>query len=271
MHFSGQSHEFMALEHKLRTRVAQCSEVDRNGIYEVFAAAHPALKALDFTLLDDIVEVTRGTQSLCFPRPLPLVKFQHVSAGYEDWLRNKYALPGFVEVEPGDIVVDCGAYVGGFALGAARIAKEVHAFEPERRNFECCCKNLSGFDTVTVVQKGLYSETGTTELNLSISGVEHSLLAPDDGDIIGTQELQLASLGDYCAEQGLAGLDFVKIEAEGVELEVFEGLKGLHPRKLAIDVSPERDGESPAETFRQILTGLGYEVRQRAHVMFAHL
>lgn len=271
MHFSGQSDEAMALERKLRHHVVQCSEMDRNGVYEVFTAAHPALQALHFTLLDDVVEVRRGEQILSFPRPLPLIKFQHVSAGYENWLREKYALPGFVEVEPGDVIVDCGAYVGGFALGAARIAGQVHVFEPEARNFDCCRRNLSDFENITLVQRGLYKHAGTTQLNISSSSVEHSLLLPDDGDVIGTQKLQLESLGDYCAAQGIERLDFVKIEAEGVELEVFEGLKGLRPRKLAIDVSPERNGESPAETFREILMGLGYVVKQRGHVMFAHL
>jgi hypothetical protein len=61
----------------------------------------------------------------------------------------------------------------------------------------------------------------------------------------------------------------VKIEAEGVELEVFEGLEAIRPRKLAIDVSPERDGESPAAEFRIRLARMNYEFRQRANVLFA--
>jgi hypothetical protein len=65
--------------------------------------------------------------------------------------------------------------------------------------------------------------------------------------------------------------DSVKIEAEGVELEVFGGLDDLRPRKLSIDVSPERNGESPANEFRERLAPMGYEIRQRAHAMFAKL
>jgi hypothetical protein len=79
------------------------------------------------------------------------------------------------------------------------------------------------------------------------------------------------SLADYAAEQGIEGFDFVKIEAEGVELEVFEGLGDMRPARLAIDVSPERDGQSPAGEFRTLLEPLGYEVRQRGQVMFARL
>ena len=47
------------------------------------------------------------------------------------------------------------------------------------------------------------------------------------------------------------------------------GNQDLRPRKLAIDVSPERNGESPADEFRERLMPLGYEIRQRRHVMFA--
>src|SRR5690349_22089033 len=39
----------------------------------------------------------------------------------------------------------------------------------------------------------------------------------------------------------------------GVELEVFDGLGDMLPRKLAIDVSPERNGESPADEFQSRL------------------
>ena len=82
-------------------------------------------------------------------------------------------------------------------------------------------------------------------------------------------EIQVITLADYCRMHGVDRLDFVKIEAEGVELEVFAGLGTIRPRKFAIDVSPERDGQSPAEEFRTRLEAQGYKVRQRAHVMFA--
>jgi len=92
---------------------------------------------------------------------------------------------------------------------------------------------------------------------------------PDDGPPIEVREIHVTTLRDYCAAMNVSRLDFVKIEAEGVELEVFDGLGDLRPRKLAIDVSPERNGESPADEFRVRLEAGGYSVRQRQHVMFA--
>ena len=109
------------------------------------------------------------------------------------------------------------------------------------------------------------------EVEYFVSSVEHSLLMPDDGNIVRVQEIDVMRIDDYARLEGLKRLDFVKIEAEGVELEVFEGLGSLRPRKLAIDVSPERNGQSPAEDFWAIMVKLGYEIKQRRNVLFARL
>jgi hypothetical protein len=108
-------------------------------------------------------------------------------------------------------------------------------------------------------------------LNISPSSVEHSLLTPDDSQVIEVREIDVVTLKDYADRCGMTEFDFVEIEAEGVELEVFEGLDDLRPRKLAIDVSPERNGKSPADEYRERFVALGYEIRQRALVMFAKL
>ena len=78
-------------------------------------------------------------------------------------------------------------------------------------------------------------------------------------------------IDDYVRMENVDRIDFVKVEAEGVEVEVFEGLGELKARKLAIDVSPERNGLSPAEDFWNILRDLGYEIQQRRNVLFARL
>lgn len=200
-----------------------------------------------------------------------MVKLTQLLCGYEEALRRKYCLPGFVEVAPGDIVVDCGAFVGGFSLSASRIAAQVHAFEPESKNFACLMRNFANVGNVLLNNVGLYTRSSLMNLNISMSSVEHSLLIPDDGQVISIQEIEVIGLKEYLQGRGIPKFDFVKIEAEGVELEVFDGLEDVRPAKLAIDVSPERNGESPADEFRDRLIPLGYEVRQRGHVMFARL
>lgn len=261
----------MQIEMRLRTIARDLPEPLRCQLYEILSEAHDQFQRTAFALEDTALVADQLGRRIGFPRPLPMVKFSHILCGYEQWLERKYCLPDFLGVEPGDVVVDCGAYVGGFSLSAIKLASQLHAFEPERANFSCLARNLAGHPNATLNELGLYSKTETKVLNVSISGVEHSLLTPDDGQPIERREIPVVALQDYCKERSIARIDFLKLEAEGVELEIFEGLGELRPRKLAIDVSPEREGQSPAEDFRTILTPLGYDIRQRGHVMFARL
>jgi len=259
----------MALEWRFREIVKHLSETERCKLYEILAAMHSYFHRVDFTLEETVLLAHQEGQTIAFPRPLPIVKFSHLLCGYEHWLERKYSLPGFLTVEDNDVVIDCGAYVGGFSLSASKRARSLHAFEPETENFACLTANLSGRQNVILNQVGLYSASQTMDLNISRSGVEHSLLTPDDGEVIERRPIEVISLKDYCIANKISVIDFLKLEAEGVELEIFEGLGHLRPRKIAIDVSPEREGKSPANDFLRQLGLLGYEIRQRGHVMFA--
>ena len=133
-------------------------------------------------------------RDIAFPIPVPIIKLSHIVFGYEELLQRKYCLPGFVEVEPGDLVIDCGAFVGGFTLSACKVARAVHAFEPDEANFQCLSTNFKAQANVVLNMEGLYSESKTMTLNLSASGVEHSLLMPDDGPPVATRSITVRSL-----------------------------------------------------------------------------
>lgn len=270
-YFPNQTPALLQLERRLRAAASVLPEAVALELYSIFSASVPSLSATTFEAQGEVVLARQNDGELAFPRPIPMVKLAIIVFGYEQWLARKYSLPGFVEVEAGDVVVDCGSYVGGFSLSAARLAREVHAFEPDLANLSCARRNLAEFDNVHLVECGLFNRTDMMTLNLSSSSVEHSLLEPDDGVITASRSIRVVSLADYAHQHSIENFDFVKIEAEGVELEVFEGLREMRPRQLAIDVSPERNGLSPADEFRTRLEPLGYEIRQRAHVMFARL
>jgi len=269
--FPNQPQTVLELESRLRAATAAVPQADRLKIYEVFSRMAPTLLPTDFRVEGDMVIALQGGREIAFSDPLPAVKYSHVVFDYRNWLEHKYALPGFVEVEKGDLVIDCGAFVGGFSLAAVQRAGAVHAFEPAPQNAACLRRKLQPFANATVRQMGLFNETKSLTLNISASSVEHSLLTPDDGDAVSKLEIEVIRLDDYIKREGLGQIDFLKIEAEGVELEVFDGLGDLRPRKIAIDVSPEREGQSPADEFKARLGALGYEMSQRAHVLFARL
>ena len=269
--FPNKAPDVMELEHRLRCIAQDLAEAERFALYEVLTAAHPDLPTTRFEPEQGFVRVVQAGGEIFFPRPLPLIKFAHVSCGYEEWLARKYELPGFVSVDESDVVVDCGAYVGGFSISAARKAAAVHLFEPAPENFACSSRNIAHVENVIINQMGLYFRTESIKLNLSSSSVEHSIILPDNGEIVASIDVPVIRLDDYCRQSGIDRIDFLKIEAEGVELEVFEGLGDIPVKKFAIDVSEERNGESPAQEFWLLLRARGYEVRQRGHVLFARL
>lgn len=268
-YFPNKRPETRAFEDLFRRHIAPLPEDSRLALYEMITALHPDLVDTRFQIEPECVVAYQRGRGIAFPRPLPLIKHAHISCGYVEWLARKYSLPGFVAVEPGDTVFDCGAYVGGFALSAIKIAKMVHLFEPAPGNFFCVQRNFAQVPNAVLNHLGLYNIDSTMLLNISASSVEHSFLTPDDGQALRQEEIGVFRADTYCAQHGIDAIDFFKIEAEGVELEVFEGLGKMNPRKLAIDVSPERDGQSPAPEFLDLLTAKGYECRKRGHVLFA--
>ena len=257
-------------ENSIRKRCVKKPAASIQKIYSLFTTLMPSLVKTRFIEKSDAVIVVQNGQWITFPKPLPLIKYSHVSFGYKELLKRKYTLPGFVEVEHGDVVVDCGAFVGGFSLSACEEASSVHLFEPSSKNVAAIRENFRGNNNVYVNECGLYDEDKEVMINSSSSAVEHSLLMPDDGTLVSSETIFVKRLDTYFSEMGLQP-NFVKIEAEGVEVEVFDGLGELRPEKIAIDVSSERNGESPVEILQEKLETLGYEHRRRINMLFAKL
>ena len=258
------------LERSIRKRCKELPAEQTQRIYGWFTMLVPGLVKTRFEPRGEVVIVHQDGREIGFPNPMPLIKYQHVSFGYVAHLKNKYSLEGFVEVEPDDIVVDCGAFAGGFSIGAAKLARSLHLFEPSPQNAEVIRLNLADHSNAYVNECGLYDEDKIMILNVSSSAVEHSFLDPDDGDLVDTLSIPVQRLDTYFAAAGCAP-DFVKIEAEGVEVEVLSGLGDLRPRKLAIDASPERNAQSPIEEMTASLESMGYTCRRRNYMLFALL
>ena len=155
----------------------------------------------------------------------------------QDWLAYRNSGKS---VQPGDIVIDCGAHVGTFvnqalSLGAARVI----AIDPDPTQVECLRRNFAQEieeGRVTVVPKGVWSSEGTMTLNV---GSEHSgvssLVIADGKETI---EVPVVRIDLLVEELGLPRVDFIKLDIEGAEREALRGaiqvLKKYRPR-LMID------------------------------------
>jgi len=159
-----------------------------------------------------------------------------------------------VVVEPGDRVIDCGAFLGEFALGVRDRASEIVCLEPDPRSYGALSATVADDETIQARQQAAWrSDDDPLRMTLGADPSETSALELDDGRVVGAVDAETVALNDF------VDADFAKIEAEGAEPEVLEGLGSTAIPKLAVNCDPERDGETPRDAVVERLVEIGYE------------
>jgi len=134
-------------------------------------------------------------------------------------------------VNEGDVCFDIGANVGPIAFALAQKVTpkgKVYAFEPGPPTFERLVQNIA--------VNPVYSSAIIAE-NLGVSEQNGELLWSEgtgyDGRgngslrVGGNISAKVVSLDDYCMSSGIDEIDFIKIDVEGMELEVIKGAKTI--------------------------------------------
>jgi len=133
---------------------------------------------------------------------------------------------------PGDTVLDVGANIGLWAMGAARAVGEsgsVHAVEPIPENHARLVSNLAlnRLTRLRTAQVAFSNQSGpVTMFRPRYGNSGHPSLGRRDGVDVPIA-IEATTLDDYCEGEGLARIDFVKIDVEGAELLVLEGATKL--------------------------------------------
>ncbi len=142
-------------------------------------------------------------------------------------------------VSPEDIVVDCGAHIGGFTrVALAAGARLVVAVEPEKLNAVAFRRNFADEmkkGSVILVEKGVWDKTGTLALHLSTTGDSHSVAIPQNS---GKDEtIEVTTIDALTETLKLPRIDFIKMDIEGSELNALRGSRQVLQRwqpRLAI-------------------------------------
>lgn len=127
-------------------------------------------------------------------------------------------------------IVDVGANIGYYTLMAAKLVGdkgEVFAFEPEPENYALLVRNieLNNYKNVIPVKKAVSSKTGKADLFLNRETGAHGFL-PDREGVIGMTTVETISLDEYFKGRE-SPIDIIKIDAEGAELAVLQGMQNI--------------------------------------------
>jgi FkbM family methyltransferase len=161
-------------------------------------------------------------------------------------------------LKPGMVVVDVGAHVGYFSLIAARQVGptgRVFAFEPDPINYELLQRNieLNGYTNVTAVNAAVADVVGSRTLfQTALDSGRHSTYhhgLPESGSV----EVDTWTLDAFLETKDWPPVDLVKVDVEGAEVDVLNGMTGLHERmpdiQLIIEFNPALLESAGVESF----------------------
>lgn len=165
----------------------------------------------------------------------------------------------------GDIIIDCGAYVGQFSILASKIVGsqgKVISLEPDPFNFNKLADNikLNQAKNIIALNKGIWNENCQLDFvqDDHASTIGTCMNGNSDNQAISVSVITLDSLIQEC---NLEKVNFIKMDIEGAEIEAIQGadqlLKQFNPN-LAIASYHVRNGKPTWKSLEPMLDQKGY-------------
>lgn len=201
---------------------------------------------------------------------------------YETRLHSCKKEPDTVEwietfLRGGDVLFDVGANVGAYSLVAAKFfdgGVKVYAFEPAFLNYTQLCKNvyLNGCQgSVVPLPVALSDKTALGVFNyhnLIPGGALHTLGAAVDhkGEAFVpafTQHMLSYRLDDLVGQFDIPVPNHIKIDVDGIEMEVLEGARQTLSNPSLRSVIVELEAGEGERQITELLTSKGFELHSK--------
>lgn len=173
---------------------------------------------------------------------------------------RQYEHPNVCAIE-GDIVVEAGAEKGEHARifsQAVGPSGHVYAFEPAPHVLSECQQAIDSCRNVSILPVALGQERGSQSFILDNCGQSHvDMSRSDKTNALGRIEVVVRTLDDFVCEQGLARVNFIKMDTEGYEMPILRGalqsLRRYRPKlQISIYHKPKDLWEIPAWIRQQV-------------------
>jgi FkbM family methyltransferase len=136
-----------------------------------------------------------------------------------------------------NLIVDIGAWCGTWSIAMQKYAKNIHCYEPNKKHFACLERNLASYNHVRLYNQAIGNQDGFIKL-LEESATQNTRVLLEEG------ETRISKLDSLDTE----GIDMIKIDVEGLEMEVLKGasdkLKNIKFIMLELNSNSERYGSS---------------------------
>jgi FkbM family methyltransferase len=143
---------------------------------------------------------------------------------YDIFVDNCYDAD-FCKVEKDDLVIDIGANIGLFSYySVLKGASRVYAFEPGLSQAYAIRDNF-GTLPIVVEQKAVSSKNGILKLRKhKTNSVLSDIFSDEVSDDYEIVECPTINLESYCELNNIKKVNFLKVDCEGSEYEIFESL-----------------------------------------------
>jgi FkbM family methyltransferase len=187
------------------------------------------------------------------------------------WKLNRPEIARMLGALPrGGAAIDIGAHKGAYSFWMGRrlgTRGRLIAVEPQERMVEGLVASLGsvGMTQATVVHAAASAEPGRGTINIPRDSTHGASMGDlGDGREVDAVPVRLVSIDELVESFGLTRLDFVKIDAEGHELEIVRGgLASFERFRPGLLVESEARAHEPGavshlDTLRGMLEPLGY-------------
>jgi FkbM family methyltransferase len=170
-------------------------------------------------------------------------------------------------IKPGMLVIDIGANIGTHTVPFAKLVGHkglVFAYEPQRIVYYCLCANvaLNNLTNVHCLRQAVGNAEGSIDVPELDFRKPNNFGGLELGKVSGTP-VKLTKLDNL----KLPRLDFIKIDVEGMELDVIKGAESLISKYRPL-IYMEVDRPDSVETLTEMMQSLDYETYSHKPPLF---